>query len=619
MSGSVGLKSRIGGVLAAGSVIAVAAVVGAPPALALTAQTITFNNPGPQNFGSTPTMGATASSGLPVSYGSSTPSVCTVGTTSGTVSELTVGPCTIQASQGGDATHDPATPVSQTFAINAVAPGPPIIGTATSGNAQATVNFTAPTFTGDGKPIVTYTATSTPGSHTGTCSAPPCTVTGLTNNSTYTFAVTATNSSNKTATSGASNSVKIGQTQTITFTNPGPQSLGTTPTLKATSTSGLAVSFTSSTPTVCTIASTGKLAFLKAGTCTISANQAGNATYVAASTVTQSFTVGTASAITVTSSTSGNASVYGQPVTFTATISSPVSGGKLQWSVNGTNEGSQVTLTTSTTYTFVPNPQLPAGGHVVKATYLGDSTHASVSGQVLQNVSKAGTTTTVQASGTVVSATVTPVPPGAGTPTGTVAFTVNGAAAGSATVGAGGVATMTVADVGQHPVSATYSGDGNFTTSIGRRAPVGPTVVPHVTSQFPKTRAGWHRSAVYVFFTCTPNTAPLVGSCPHPITVSRNGFGQSVTVTVTATDGGSTTVRVGGINIDKVAPHLMVRRHGRKLSCNSVDGLSGIASCVIHRHSHRHANRRVTVTWTAVARDHAGNTTTKRGRFSYTR
>lgn len=88
----------------------------------------------------------------------------------------------------------------------ATVPGAPTIGTATAGNAQATVTFTAPASDG-GSPITGYRVTSTPGGITATGAASPITVTGLTNGTAYTFTVAAQNAIGFSAESSASNSV----------------------------------------------------------------------------------------------------------------------------------------------------------------------------------------------------------------------------------------------------------------------------------------------------------------------------------------------------------------------------------------------------------------------------
>jgi hypothetical protein len=79
--------------------------------------------------------------------------------------------------------------------------------------------------------------------------------------------------------------------QAISFANPGAQSLAApSVALTASSSSGLAVTLTSATPSVCTVA--GSIAtLLAAGTCTIDADQAGDADFNAAPQVPQSFTV----------------------------------------------------------------------------------------------------------------------------------------------------------------------------------------------------------------------------------------------------------------------------------------------------------------------------------------
>ncbi|MEP6715098.1 MAG: S-layer homology domain-containing protein [Terriglobia bacterium] len=79
--------------------------------------------------------------------------------------------------------------------------------------------------------------------------------------------------------------------QSITFAALGNQSLNTSPvTLTASSSSGLAVSFMSTTTSVCTV-SGNMLTILAAGGCSIKASQPGNATYAQAPPVVQSFTV----------------------------------------------------------------------------------------------------------------------------------------------------------------------------------------------------------------------------------------------------------------------------------------------------------------------------------------
>ena len=164
-------------------------------------QTITFNNPGTQNSGSTPTLTATATSGLPITFSSSTTGVCTVA--GSTLSFATTGTCTVTASQVGNSNYMAASAVQQSFSV-ATLPGAPTIGTATAGNASASVSFTAPASNG-GSAITGYTVTSNPGNRTGSGSTSPITVTGLTNGTAYTFTVTATNAVGTGAASAASN------------------------------------------------------------------------------------------------------------------------------------------------------------------------------------------------------------------------------------------------------------------------------------------------------------------------------------------------------------------------------------------------------------------------------
>jgi fibronectin-binding autotransporter adhesin len=86
--------------------------------------------------------------------------------------------------------------------------------------------------------------------------------------------------------------VTIGKSnQTISFGALPPRNLGDSPfTVSATASSGLAVTFSSLTPSVCTV-SGNTVTLVAGGTCTIAADQAGDASYNPAPQVTRSFTV----------------------------------------------------------------------------------------------------------------------------------------------------------------------------------------------------------------------------------------------------------------------------------------------------------------------------------------
>lgn len=107
------------------------------------------------------------------------------------------------------------------------------------------------------------------------------------------------------------------QSQTITFNNPGGKT-PTSPTFAsgATSSSGLTVTLTSLTPGVCTVSGLN-IVPVAAGTCTIVASQAGNSTYGAATSVTQTFPISTLTAQTITAPNPGNQTWGGSSSTVT--------------------------------------------------------------------------------------------------------------------------------------------------------------------------------------------------------------------------------------------------------------------------------------------------------------
>ncbi len=114
-----------------------------------------------------------------------------------------------------------APPVLTSTNIVAV-PGAPTIGTATAGNASATVTWTAPASNG-GSAITGYVITPSSGSSVTVGNVTSDTVTGLTNGTAYTFKVAAINAVGTGPQSAASNSV----TPTAPATVPGAPTIGT--------------------------------------------------------------------------------------------------------------------------------------------------------------------------------------------------------------------------------------------------------------------------------------------------------------------------------------------------------------------------------------------------------
>ena len=117
---------------------------------------------------------------------------CTVvGLTNGSAYTFTVTASNFIGTGSPSSASAPATPAAPV--APATVPGTPTGVTATSNaDASSFVSWTAPTTDG-GSAITGYTVTSAPGGITCVTVATSCTVTGLTNGTTYTFTVTATN------------------------------------------------------------------------------------------------------------------------------------------------------------------------------------------------------------------------------------------------------------------------------------------------------------------------------------------------------------------------------------------------------------------------------------------
>ncbi len=265
------------------------ASVASAPLLIKTAQSISFPPPSPMTFGSPTALAATASSGLAVTFTTSTPAICSVDA-SGNVTSLTTGNCEMIADQAGDATYDAAPSTARTLTIVPALPDPPVMTTVSAGNRSATASFNAPGFTG-GANISGYRVTADPGGAFAEGTASPLTITGLTNGLRYTFTATATTMAGTSAPSAATGQVMPQSPQSITLSDPGTVQIGASVTIIGTASSGLPVVFNSINDTICTIDASGVVTLISPGTCSIAANQPGNAEFVSAPRVTRSFMV----------------------------------------------------------------------------------------------------------------------------------------------------------------------------------------------------------------------------------------------------------------------------------------------------------------------------------------
>ena len=261
-------------------------------------QTITFTstNPSPVTVGgATYTPTATATSGLTVSFtidGSSTSGACSI--SAGVVSFAGAGTCVVDANQAGNTNWNAAPQVQQSITVTVSKANqtitftllvkhrslaqPPLIVHA-SASSGLTVSFSTSTPSvctakqvGGGAVVALH--------RPGTCIV----VASQAGNASYAPAPPVRRSFTVS---------KAGQT--IKFAPlPNQAPAGSTITVRASASSGLTVSFTTTTPLVCTLVQTragARLSLLRAGKCTVVAHQAGNATYSAAAIVGRSFTV----------------------------------------------------------------------------------------------------------------------------------------------------------------------------------------------------------------------------------------------------------------------------------------------------------------------------------------
>ncbi|MBI4265749.1 MAG: Ig-like domain repeat protein, partial [Acidobacteria bacterium] len=380
---------------------------------------------------------------------------------------------------------DPETPPDSTPPVISDVPAD-IMVPATSSSGAA-VSYTAPTAVDDVDGTVPVVCTPASGSVFGIGTTElTCTATdAAANSASATFDVTVTKLS-----------------QTIAFGALADRTYGDADfTIGATGSSGLPVSFTAAGS--CTV--TGSTVHLTAaGSCTITASQSGNATYEAAPDVSQTLSIAKAT-LTVTASDASR--VYGAPnPAFAASYGGFVNGDTLETS--GVTGSPSFTTTATSTSAVASYAIAPGIGSLAASNY----TFTFVNGTL--TVTKASTTVVVASSvnpstysdSVTFAATVLPVAPGSGIPSGNVQFTENGIDLGGPVgLSPAGIATFTTSTLpaGSHVIEAAYLGDSNFHGSTSGQ------------------------------ITQTVNTAATLTSLTANVNPST--FGQPVTLTATVT------------------------------------------------------------------------------------
>jgi hypothetical protein len=256
---------------------------------------------------------------------------------------------------------------------------------------------------------------------------------------------------------------------------------------------------------------------VNAGTYTVVGSFAGNANYAVASHTTATIVINQATTDTSVAS-SPTSSVFGQPVTLTASVRVTSGGstpaGSVEFFSGASSLGTAMLVGSAGTASApITTSSLIIGPHAITAVYRGESNFAgSTSAATPHAVQRAATATTVASLANpsvwgqmvTLTATVDVVAPGAGTATGTVEFfngTVSLGQTALTVVEGKAMASLstTALAVGSHAIAATYAGDGNFEGSAS------PSLAQSVN------RA---------------STSTVLASSPNP-----SGFGEAVTVT----------------------------------------------------------------------------------------
>src|SRR5262249_34057163 len=215
---------------------------------------------------------------------------------------------------------------------------------------------------------------------------------------------------------------------------------------------------------------------------------------------------------TTTLTSAPNPSLAGQAVTLSTTVTAVAPAVGIPTGIVTFRDGATIlgTATLVNGSASLVTSTLTVGSHSLSATYSGSASFAASTSPTVTQVVNSPTTTSLASTPNpsvfgqtvTLTATVSPVPPAVGTPTGTVTFRDGATSLGVVTL-VNGSASLTISTfaVGSHPLTAAYSGGGNFQASTSG-------TVTHTVNQ--------------------GNTSTSLTSTPNPSNV-----GQTVTLTAT--------------------------------------------------------------------------------------
>jgi hypothetical protein len=489
------------------------------------------------------TISASGGSGTgAVTFQSLTPAVCSVNASTGVLTVVTAGSCSIRATKAQDTSYDAAT---STVAVT--------IDKAAQVNISVSATYSNTTFGESVVNTVSLTGGSGSGSISFSSTTPSvCTV----NSSNGVIAVVTAGTCTVTATKAAdtnylvksdSISININKANQLALTvssSIASVTFGsaTVATISTTGGSGNgSVSFSTNTPAVCSVNSTtGVVTVITAGTCTIAGSKASDSSYNSASN-TVNLTINKANQAAISPVASPSSAVYGDGSAIVVSITGGSGTGAVTYSSTSTGICSVNASTGEVTV-------ITAGSCAIRATKATDTNYNSTFANVSIAISKA-TQTSLVASGnqnlvhspSVATSQITLT---GGSGVGTVSYSVNGTSTNLCTVSATGLVSQLHA--GSCLINITKASDTNYnaaTTSFtievakATQSPLTVTgnqsmtyvVSPTATTQV--TASGGSSSTAITYQSTTPSVCSAsntglvsaVGAGRCSVTISRYG------------------------------------------------------------------------------------------------